>query len=232
MLENTVTKEAPMNASPITHESYIAAIRTIVIARIQDPATRQRLADAKLCYGAGLNMGARGFTSYGSWQNGSTHDFIEICASGEESDVQIAGTTIHELGHVLADMGTGHGKEWKAACAVLGLNAVQAGGQSYAPEHFDAEIWAAIAALPVPTDGAPVFRASLPGMRILKPRPCPLGIGTRGGKSRGTGSGSRLRLWTCECGVKVRVASDDFQATCNRCGSAFTRATQPATEAA
>lgn len=33
--------------------------------------------------------------------------------------------------------------------------------------------------------------------------------------------GSRLRLWECACPepVKARVASDDFQATCNRCGS-------------
>lgn len=32
-----------------------------------------------------------------------------------------------------------------------------------------------------------------------------------------------LRLWQCDCEVKVRVASDQFDATCNRCGSRFTR---------
>jgi hypothetical protein len=38
-------------------------------------------------------------------------------------------------------------------------------------------------------------------------------------------AGSRLRLWICGCSnpVKVRVASDDFQATCNRCNCAFKR---------
>ncbi len=34
---------------------------------------------------------------------------------------------------------------------------------------------------------------------------------------------TRLRLWQCDCEVKVRVASDQFDATCNRCGSRFTR---------
>jgi len=33
--------------------------------------------------------------------------------------------------------------------------------------------------------------------------------------------GSRLRLWECGCGVKVRVASDDFRATCGRCEEEF-----------
>lgn len=67
----------------------------------------------------------------------------------------------------------------------------------------------------------------MPGAAIApRLRPCPLGIGTRGGKSRGAGSGSRLRLWVCGCDepVKVRVASDDFRATCERCASSFTRA--------
>ena len=36
-----------------------------------------------------------------------------------------------------------------------------------------------------------------------------------------TKPGSRLRLWQCECPVKVRVASDDFEATCDVCGESF-----------
>lgn len=35
--------------------------------------------------------------------------------------------------------------------------------------------------------------------------------------------GSRLRLWVCECGVRVRVASDVFMASCLRCGREFKR---------
>jgi hypothetical protein len=235
MMNNT--KEAEMNTTPITHEAYIAAIRTLAIGRLTDDTLRRRLLDAKLVYGSGMH-GTRGVTFFAAWQNGETQDFVEICATGEESDVQIAGTTIHELAHVLAGPTAGHGKAWKAACAVLGLEAAEAAGQSYAVEHFDAALWVSIVALPLPTDGKPVFRTGQrqPGANIApKLRPCPLGIGTRGGKSRGVGSGSRLRLWQCGCErpVKVRVASDDFDATCNRCGSAFTRAeSQPNAEAA
>jgi len=37
------------------------------------------------------------------------------------------------------------------------------------------------------------------------------------------GAGSRLRLYVCACPVRVRVASDTFDATCNVCGHEFTR---------
>ena len=35
--------------------------------------------------------------------------------------------------------------------------------------------------------------------------------------------GSRLRLWECPCGIKARVSSDEFLATCERCGEGFER---------
>jgi hypothetical protein len=233
------TTEATM-----THEGFIQAVRLLAIARVQDPEKRAALLNAKVVYGVGAVRGTRGVTIYGAWANGQAgHDFVEITAQGEESDVQLAGTTIHELGHVLAGHGNGHGKGWKEACAVLGLNARNAGGQDYSPADFDADLWAAIEALPTPTDGRPMLRTTLGGPVNVpaKPRPCPMGIGTRGGKSRGTGSGSRLRLWVCECrkpgsdepAVKVRIASDDFQATCKVCGADFAQLeAQAATEAA
>lgn len=211
----------------VTHEAYLFQIRELAIAKVEDPALRLRLQAAKLVYGSGM-AGTRGVTFYSAWKKDEATDFVEVCATGEESDVQLAGTTIHELAHVLAGPGSGHGPKWKAACAVLGLIQAEAAGQSYAPEHFEPALWTEISKLPVPTDGGPVFQTGqrLPGGATVKPRPCPMGIGTRGGKSRGTGSGSRLRLWVCQCAtpVKVRVASDDFRATCNRCDSAFTRA--------
>lgn len=36
-----------------------------------------------------------------------------------------------------------------------------------------------------------------------------------------TRPGSRLRLYECSCPIKVRVASDSFDATCNGCAQAF-----------
>ena len=75
-------------------------------------------------------------------------------------------------------------------------------------------------------DGRPEFRTfAIPTLPTV-PRPCSAGIGTKGGRSRGKGSGSRMRLWECECTpkpVKVRVASDDFHATCDLCHASFKR---------
>lgn len=210
-----------------THETFVHAVRDAVVGRV-DAEARERLLATKLVYGGGSGMW-RGICYHSAWQNGSTHDFVEIAATGEESHVQLAGTTVHELGHVLAGPGCGHGPEWKKACAVLGLRVAQAAGQDYSPEHFDGAVWSSIEALPHPSDGRPMFaQAGGPALR-RKPRPCSQGIGTRGGRSRGAGSGSRLRLWVCNCpdgtpGRKVRVASDEWDATCNRCRASFRRA--------
>jgi hypothetical protein len=222
---------ARSGAPSVTHEAFIHAVRAIVLPRVADESQRTRLMDAKLVYGAGHDTGARGVTFYGAWANGVPgHDFLEVCAAGEETTVQIAGTTIHELAHCLAGHAAGHGIGWKAAGKVLGLVHAEAAGQSYAPEHFAPDVWAAVEALTTPDDGRPTFASRGTGQgpmrRPATPRPCPLGVGTRGGRSRGAGSGSRLRLWVCACPspVRVRIASDKFDATCNRCGTAFKRA--------
>src|SRR5262245_52820491 len=140
-----------------THEAYLADIRDLVLPNAPS-GLRARLAEAKLVYGAGLGQGYRGVTVYGAWKNGRAHELIEIAAACEESDTQLAGTTIHELGHVLAGHGAGHGKEWKAACHTLGLITAEAAGQSYHADHFETHLWGRIQSLPVPTDGTPVLR--------------------------------------------------------------------------
>jgi hypothetical protein len=211
----------------VTHEQFVHAVRAAVVPRVVDGETRKRLLAAKLVYGGGTS-GIRGLCYFGAWDNGSQHDFLEISAIGEESFVQLAGTTIHELAHSLAGHEHGHGPAWKAAAAVLGLQTAQAAGQAYAPEHFDANVWGVIESLPHPSDGKPAFAQGSVTLRRA-PKPCPLGVGTRGGRSRGVGSGSRLRLWLCGCpegtvGRKVRVASDDWDATCNRCGTRYGKA--------
>jgi hypothetical protein len=215
-----------------SHEEFIHAIRDIVVKYQPDAAIRERLLGVKLVYGIGAGH-YRGICYFGAWQNGKTTDFLEIAATGEESPTQLAGTTIHELGHVIAGNGAGHGKDWKAACLSLGLTAIQAGGQHYEPEHFAPYIWSDIEKL-APSDGTPLFntvgKGGFIGLRPAVLKPCPLGIGTRGGKSRGIGSGSRMRKFICGClnpktglPIPVRRASDLFNATCHDCGKGFTR---------
>jgi hypothetical protein len=211
----------------VTHEAFVHAVRVVAARRVTDASERARLLAAKLVYGGGPD-GVRGICYFGAWDNGAKQDFLEISAIGEENYVQLAGTTIHELAHCLAGPQHGHGPGWKAACDVLGLATAQAAGQSYASDHFDAAVWAAIEALPHPCDGTPSFQGRT-GQAPRAPRPCPLGIGTRGGRSRGVGSGSRLRKYVCGCpegtvGRIVRVAKDAWNATCDDCGTKYSRA--------
>lgn len=210
-----------------THETFIANVAAIAARRL-NPIEQQKIGAIKLVYGAG-NGGVRGVTYYNRWKPGGDTQipFVEISAFGQESWVQVAGTTLHELAHVLAGWEAGHGRDWKEACERVGLRLAKAAGHHYTFAGFAPDIREAIAALPRPNDGEPVqslgsiFGAL--GVPTFKPRACPAGIGTRGGRSRGVGSGSRLRLWECECvpPVKVRVASDHFHAHCDCCSGAF-----------
>ena len=196
-----------------THETYIHAVAGLAIARLETAVDQHRLNAAKLVYGAGSHA-TRGVTYYQAWQNG--HDqagpFIEVCAFGESGTVQLAGTTIHELAHVLAGYEHGHGKGWKAACKLLGLRFCRAAGQSYQWSAFSPDIRDAIAAMAAPDDGrrsqSLILRPGGPKVARPKPKPCSMGIDTRGGKSRGVGSGSRLVKVTCEtCGYVARVSA-------------------------
>lgn len=210
-----------MAVQTVTHESYVNAIAGLAIARLPEGDSRNALTAIKLVYGAG-EKGVRGITYYNRWNKGTeVVPFVEICAFGQESWVQVAGTTVHELGHVLAGFGAGHGKQWKDACDVLGLRRVKAAGTAYRLAMFAPDLREAIVRLPRPTEGQPVAAITGANGVPISFRPCPAGIGTRGGVSRGTGSGSRLRLWQCDCGCKARVASDAFEATHTPCGTSF-----------
>lgn len=210
----------------ITHESFVNAVAAMAIARIPQGDIRSQLDSIKLVYGAG-ESGVRGVTYFNRWTGTDATapvPFVEISAFNQESWIQIAGTTIHELGHVAAGFHAGHRKPWHEACHALGLRAIKAAGTEYRLAMFSPDIRQAIAGLPKPTEGQPVQALSgMAGIGRRTLRPCPAGIGTRGGMSRGKGSGSRLRLYQCACGCKVRVASDTFEAVHTPCNQPFTK---------
>lgn len=207
-----MTENPTATAPKMTHEQFILAVRDIVSARLDAQTDRDRLLNAKLVYGVGAGY-YRGICHWNSWQNGhpESESLIEIAATGEESPLQLAGTTIHECGHALTPY-AGHDAHWKAACRKLGLTTVTAAGQIYDPSHFAPDVAAKIAALPVPDDGAPVFNGAargavgpLVGGLTAKLRPCRIGQGTRGGTSRGAGSGRMVGVKCPRCDYKVRI---------------------------
>lgn len=219
-----------------THEAFIHGVAAIV-ARRATSEQRDRLKGIKLVYGAGAS-GLRGVTYFNKWHG---HDcqsataapgsasvqtaapFVEVCAFGQESWVQLAGTTIHELAHVVAGWEAAHGKGWKETAEQLGLRCPKAASMVYHLASFEPVIRAEIAALARPNEGEPVRSLGLAGGM---PKPCTAGIGTRGGTSRGKGSGSRLRKYVCECvpSIIVRHAGDHLAATCDHCRTAFKQA--------
>ena len=208
-----------------THEMFVHKVAEIACSRLS--STEAAIcANIKLAYGAGPD-GVRGVTYYNRWGKADTKaPFVAINALHQVSLVQLAGTTIHELGHVLAGWDAGHGNDWKHACEKLGLRRIRAAGTDYKWAMFDKDIREFIASLPKPDDGEPSslfgddFRI---GKRKTGPKPCTAAIGVRGGTSRGAGSGSRLRLFECACAtpIKVRVARDEFDCTCNTCNTVF-----------
>lgn len=229
-----------------SHEDYIRDIAAFAVMHADlNETERGQLASIKLVYGSGPS-GTRGVTFFGKWRNGETiSPFVEIAAFGQESIVQLTGTTLHELGHVLAGLGAGHSKAWLEACERLGLVGVKAAGTEYSWDNFAPWVRDYAQSIEPPDDGEPV--KSLVGMnavnspfpnirsilgRSFKLKGCQAGIGTRGGKSRGVGSGSRLRLFQCQCHgegselpnpVKVRIAADVFDAVHKPCGKPFER---------
>lgn len=218
-----------------TTERYIHAVRDAIVAwataeRSITDEQAARLHHAKLLYGIG-DGSYRGICHFNAWENGvGKVDVVEIAASAQESWVQLAGTTLHELAHVIAGWDEGHRNGWKDAAKSLGFTMrPAAAGQVYRLAMFNPTLRHAIYRLAEQIgDGSPAFRTHGPGgvYATATLKPCSAGVGTKGGKSRGAGSGSRLRLWECGCErpVKVRVASDSFAAHCDQCGEAFHRA--------
>ena len=134
------------NQQPTTHERYLHAVRDVVIARAtqRDAITAEhgnRLAHTKLLYGVGDGT-YRGVTVFDAWQNGVGRvDIVEIADTGQESWIQLAGTVIHELGHVLAGMDAGHSNRWKDTAVALGFTVrPAAAGQVYRLAMIDSQI--------------------------------------------------------------------------------------------
>lgn len=129
----------------------------------------------------------------GSSADGSCHVFICPTLSGA---VEVLAVLLHEQIHATVGCEVGHRGAFAKTCKKTGL----------------VKPWTATTPGP---ELLPKLEAIASGLGAYPHAPLALPI-------RGT-KGSRLRLWECDCGVKVRVARDEFNATCDDCGSAFER---------
>jgi len=124
------------------------------------------------------------------------------------SPFEVVETLLHELLHAAAP-DAGHRGAFITAAKAVGFKAPWTVTPS-TPEL--AEILKQIVAgLPTYPHGALQVRTNDPEAVPPTPAPTP------------EKPGSRLRLWVCSCGVKVRVARDDFRATCDHCAQPFKR---------
>ena len=131
------------------------------------------------------------------WPFDSTPDGIpQIFISPAEKDsAKVLGILVHELGHAYFKKGTGHRSVWKKLMAEVGYEY-----PANAPGPVLAErLNAVVAEL-----GEYPHEALDPNTTQKKQT-------------------TRLRLWVCRCAppVRVRVASDEFQAKCLICGDEF-----------
>jgi hypothetical protein len=90
----------PGTTSTRTHEQFIHAVRSAAVAwafarGTIDEAEAVRLLACKLVYGVGDGR-YRGVCHYSAWKaDAHAVDVVEIAATGEESLIQVAGTTEH-----------------------------------------------------------------------------------------------------------------------------------------
>lgn len=128
--------------------------------------------------------------------DGKAHIFISPDRGPEETEGVLA-TVLHELVHAEVGCAAKHRGEFIKVARAAGLT------KPWTQSNPSEELTACLNTLAEKL--GPYPHGALVPKKIAKP------------------PGSRLRLWECDCGVKVRVASDEFMATCGECDGTFER---------
>jgi hypothetical protein len=113
------------------------------------------------------------------------------------NDLALLETLVHELCHAALPPKTGHRKPFQRLASAVGLTApwTSTGSTPELVERLNALIQSI----------GPSPHATLRADQLPKKQ------------------STRLRLFECGCGVKVRVARNEFHATCDDCGESFSR---------
>jgi len=175
------------------HELFRGALNEYLIITIQSRGRKNAL----------------GWHSRERWKNGETSSISEINLSAEDLKTSDPyEILIHEMAHHwnyqqdIRDVSTGqyHNKYFKETAEMAGLEVKRFGNVGYG----------------VTTLG------ELAKEKILKFKPEKEVFDIlRKADVAGLRKGSKLKKWSCECGMNVRVARLDFDATCNHCMTRF-----------
>jgi hypothetical protein len=130
---------------------------------------------------------------------------------------QVLATLLHELNHACQhEHGTPskpphHNKEFREKCEAFGVPTDEAGHDLGVRHGSPFEAYCRRHGVAFPP--APGARPDAEGGAAEPPPLLPV--------PPVKPSGSKLRKWSCPCGVNVRVAIANFDATCNKCGERF-----------
>jgi hypothetical protein len=153
----------------------------------------------------GFPKGARGTAIGQCWhgkvsEDGQSHIFVSPVL---KDPAEVLPVLLHELVHADVGVEHGHRKPFITKAREVGL---------VKPWTATSPNEACVASLALIAEKlGPFEHPRLGPSRTAKGEPTP------------KKPGSRLRLWECKCSkpVKVRVASDEFKATCDVCGEPF-----------
>ena len=150
---------------------------------------------------------ALGWRWAGKWKNGDTSEIAEINLSAEDlkrSDPY--EVLIHEMAHHLnhqkgikdVSRGQYHNKRFKETAESAGLIVKKCGNVGFGITELGE----------LAKEKLLKFKPQKEVFALL--RRCEI-----------TASTTKLKKWACSCGINVRVARPDFDATCNLCGTRF-----------
>lgn len=114
-------------------EMFAEYVREAVCQAFPEDFGRVRLQEAKMKYAEFSHVEARGYAYDDS-----------LVVKQTENALQLAGTIVHELAHVLVGPKHMHDGLWTKAAQALGLQFVQSESQDYKPEHFSSGLLRAI----------------------------------------------------------------------------------------
>jgi len=115
-------------------EKFAECIKLAVCDSFPERFGAERLRETNLKYDDFFHRSDRGH----AWDDGT----IEVRQT--ESALQLAGTIVHELAHVLVGTAHQHDSLWHEAGTALGLKYVLGAGQNYKPDHFRVDLLEAI----------------------------------------------------------------------------------------